>query len=350
MRFHIPSLPHTQTTKEYCWCAYTEKVRKFCNMMSSLGHEVYLYGGYENEAKVTEFVTVVPEEDSEKWFGGYNWDTTVFDQWDSNAECWQVMNDRVAKAIAERKQPGDILGNIAGLCQKQISDLHPDMRLVEWGIGYEGILDSSFHVFESYAWMHHVYGQRWYKDGRFFDSVVPNSFEDEDYVFSKKKDDYLLYLGRLTPRKGMDVISNLVKQGHRIVMAGQGDYRIPGTEYVGVVRGEEKAKLLANARALLCPTLYIEPFGGVAVEAMLSGTPVIASDFGAFTETVIPGVTGIRCFTLGDFNRAAKLAQELKPAEIRKCAERYLTKNVANEYETYFQRLSLLNDLGWYSV
>lgn len=50
MVFHFVSLPHTQTTLEYEACAYTSKVRKFCNMMKSLGHTVYLYASVENEA------------------------------------------------------------------------------------------------------------------------------------------------------------------------------------------------------------------------------------------------------------------------------------------------------------
>ncbi len=43
MRFHVISLPHTQTTKDYVICAFTEKVRRFCMMMKDQGHTVYLY-------------------------------------------------------------------------------------------------------------------------------------------------------------------------------------------------------------------------------------------------------------------------------------------------------------------
>lgn len=349
MRFHVPSLPHTQTTKEYCWCAYTAKVYKFCNMMMSLGHEVYLYAGTENEAKVTEFVTVVSEDDRKKWFGHYDWDKDVFRDWDSKAECWTGMNAHVAYEISKRKKPGDFLCIIAGLCQENISKMLPDMRCVEWGIGYEGIIRNAFHVFESNPWMHYVYGIHHIKDGAFFDVVIPNSFEDEDFIFKEEKQDYLLYLGRPTQRKGLDIIRELARLGHNIISAGQGDPGIEGVKHVGVVRGKEKAELIANAKALLAPTIYIEPFGGVAVEAMLSGTPVITTDWGAFTETVRDKVDGFRCHTLGEFQKAVELVPTLFPVSIRANAEKYLTDNIRYNYQEYFERLQLLDGQGWYS-
>lgn len=317
-------------------------------MMSSLGHEVYLYGGYENEAKVAEFISVVSEEDEEKWFGHYDWNKMVFNDWDRNAESWTTMNFRAALEIQKRKQPGDVLCLIAGLCQEQIMSFLPDLRAVEWGIGYEGIIDKAFHVFESNAWMHYIYGMKWIKDGRFFDTVIPNSFDNEDYLFETQKDDYLLYLGRLTQRKGLEVVELLAARGHRIIAAGQGDIQIPGVQHVGVVRGLGKATLLAGAKALLAPTFYIEPFGGVVVEAMLSGTPVITTDFGAFTETMRDGIDGYRCHTMGDFSKAAKMVQELDHKEIRRHAEQYLTENIKYKYQSYFERLALLDQQGWY--
>jgi hypothetical protein len=62
MRFHVVSLPHTQTTKEFVHCAYTTKVVRFCNMMTSLGHEVFLYSSDDNDAHVTEHISVIPKK------------------------------------------------------------------------------------------------------------------------------------------------------------------------------------------------------------------------------------------------------------------------------------------------
>ncbi len=83
---------------------------------------------------------------------------------------------------------------------------------------------------------------------------------------------------------------------------------------------------------------------------MLSGTPVITTDFGAFVETVRDGIDGFRCHTFGEFEAAAKNVSNLKPSEIRKGAEKFLTSNIRYDYEKYFQRLQLLDGQGWYST
>lgn len=318
-------------------------------MMSSLGHKVFLYAGEENDAKVSELITVVTKEDLKRWFGDTNWETTVFSDWGSASPCWQEMNRKVISGIAERQKPGDIICNIAGLCQADVSKAFPNLRAAEWGIGYEGIVKDGFHVFESYAWMHHVYGIYGIREGRFFDTVIPNSYEDDEFIYREKKQDYFLFMARATRLKGLPVIEELAKRGHRIIAAGQVDPQIKGVEYVGILRGEKKAEYLANAKALLSPTMYIEPFGGVTVEAMLSGTPVITTDFGAYTETVQHNVTGFRCSVLAEFLEAAKTIEYLSPSIIRAYAERFLTSNVKYQYQAYFNRLALLGREGWYA-
>jgi glycosyltransferase involved in cell wall biosynthesis len=153
----------------------------------------------------------------------------------------------------------------------------------------------------------------------------------------------------MTARKGLAIVAELAKR-QPVVTAGQGDERVAGATHAGVVVGAEKAELLARARAVLVPTVYIEPFGGVAVEAMLSGTPVITSPFGAFTETVEHGLTGYRCHTLADFLEAADTVDELDPKTIRDwAADRYATGVVAPRYDRWLQRLATLYSGGWYA-
>lgn len=107
---------------------------------------------------------------------------------------------------------------------------------------------------------------------------------------------------------------------------------------------------MGKAKAVFVPTIYIEPFGSVAVEAQLCGTPVITSDWGAFTETNHHGVTGYRCRTFQQFVDATVLAPKLNTKVIRKVAEKYSLDNVAKQYDDYFKRLLTLWADGWYNL
>lgn len=84
---------------------------------------------------------------------------------------------------------------------------------------------------------------------------------------------------------------------------------------------------------------------------MACGSPVISTDWGAFTETVIDGITGYRCHTLLEFINAAEDAKSLDRAAISKYAkDRYGLDAVAKMYDRYFTRLQSLWDKGWYDL
>lgn len=366
-RFHIVSLPHTQTTKEYSWCAYTEKVRKFCNMMMSLGHEVFLYAGEENEADCTEFVTVLTKDEVAGWFGHLDWQKDLFptDGWDPEKPWWQLANTRAIAEIKKRQQPDDILGTIMGRDHAMVADAFPEMLPCEWGIGYEGTY-AAYRVFESSSWQHHVHGIQRDGNGHFFDTVIPNSFEVEDFPLGAGDGGYYLFLGRVIQRKGPHIAAEVTAHlGEKLLVAGQGVWKQepgklygldnvvlvnPNMEYVGVVDPKSRADLLGGAKAVFMPTIYLEPFGGVAVESMLCGTPVLSTDWGAFTETIQHGVSGYRCSMFKEFVSAAEDAVLLDRAKVRQHALRYTTDNVRHEYNAYFHRLDSLRRGGWYEM
>src|SRR5690606_4365728 len=105
-RFHVVGLPHTQTTTDYVACAYTQKVVKFCRMMKSLGHEVFLYGSEENEAPCDELIPLVSKQEQRKWFGEYDFRQQFFNiDWDASKRYWRTMNSRAVKAIKKRAKP-----------------------------------------------------------------------------------------------------------------------------------------------------------------------------------------------------------------------------------------------------
>jgi glycosyltransferase involved in cell wall biosynthesis len=120
-------------------------------------------------------------------------------------------------------------------------------------------------------------------------------------------------------------------------------------EFVGAVGPEKRAKLMGGAIATFAPTLYIEPFGNVVPEAHFCGTPTITTDWGAFTETNINGVTGYRCRTLAEFIQAAEDVKSLDPKTIYETAKyKYSLEAIAPQYDRYFRRLETLWDKGWY--
>lgn len=349
MRLHFVGLPHTQTTHEYEWCAYTMKLLHMGQICKMNGQETVLYGSALDEGEFSEVVEVVTHQDREKWFGHIDWNTTVFGGWNPEDEWWVKMNLRTVREIQKRIQPDDIICIIAGRCQESIREAFPNHIILEWAVGYEGILSNTLRCFESEIWRSHLYGKYGISDGAFYDAVIPNSFDAKDFSFKETKDDYYLFLGRLTPRKGLAIVEEIAKH-NKVITAGQGDIRIPGAEHVGVVRRKEKADLIAGATALLCPTTYIEPFGGVAVEAQLSGTPVICTDFGAFVETVVHGKTGFRCRTLKEFLDATEEVKDLDPWNIQKRAQSlYSLEAVAPQWKRWYSQAETLYGNGWYA-
>lgn len=347
MRFHVVSLPHSQTTKEYDTCAFTAKVRKFCDMMSSLGHQVVLYAGDENEAEVSTLVTCITREEQQDL--GVPGPERVFDaSFDARDPQWTLFMYRAQASLSMLKEPGEFLCMMGGTNHQPLAAANPDLIPVEFGIGYPGSW-APFRVFESYAWMHASYGAQQglqAADGNFYDAVIPSYFEPEAFPLGTGKGDYLLYIGRLTARKGLEVArATSERTGLRLVVAGAGDATVPaGAEYVGHANPQQRAKLYMEARATMVPTLYVEPFGSVACESMLCGTPVLTTDWGAFTETVEQGVTGYRCRDLGEFAWAARNAKGLRRKSIRKQAlDRWAMSNVRYQYDEYFKRLAGLN-------
>lgn len=350
MRFHVVALPHTQVTKDFTSCAFTEKVRRFCIMMTDLGHEVILYAGEENEAPVTEHVVCISENLRAAAVGKNHYTTASFD---TNLPHWQVFNATVINKMRERLEPKDFICLIGGYAHKPIADAFPQHTSVEFGVGYGGVF-SKYRVFESYAWMHSIYAgynNPTVVDGHFFDGVIPGYLEPEMFPAGDGDGDYYFFIGRMIDRKGYRIAQEVCERlGKRLILAGPGEGSGYG-EFIGNVGPEQRAELMGGAIALFAPTLYVEPFGNIVVEAQTCGTPTITTDWGAFVETNINGVTGYRCRTLADFVRAAEDVKSLDRAAIRQQAiEKYSLATVGKMYEDYFTRLLTLWDDGWYQL
>jgi glycosyltransferase involved in cell wall biosynthesis len=171
------------------------------------------------------------------------------------------------------------------------------------------------------------------------------------YRLSQNKQDYLAFLGRIAPVKGVHLAIEVArKAGLPLKIAGEiqpiyNEYwetqikpHVDGKsiEYVGQVGLEGKNELLGGARAMLFPIQWNEPFGLVMVEAMACGTPVIALRGGSVQEVVRDGVSGQVCRSVEEM---AQAAQELKlvPEKVRRYAEEHFSvqKMVAQYRELY---------------
>ena len=241
MRFHVVSLPHTQTTKDFAGCAYTEKVRRFCNMMKGLGHTVYLYAGEENEANVDELIPCITETQRRIAVGNRPYVETPFDY---KLPHWQKFNKKAAAEIRKRAEPRDFICVIAGGSHQPIALALPGMMVVEFGVGYSGVF-SNYRVFESYAWMHAIYAQHRdaaAADGSFFDAVIPGYLDPDMFPMGKGDGDYYLYIGRMVARKGVDIAAHICKTiGARLIFAGPGNHIPNYGEYLGTVGPEKRA-------------------------------------------------------------------------------------------------------------
>ena len=364
-RFHVVSLPHTQTTSEYNACAYTMKVIKFCKMMKSLGHEVYLYSSEDNEAPCDKHIQVVSKKEQSKWFGENQNKSQFFKvDYDPNKEYWQTMNRRAIKEIRKRAKKKDFICLIAGLCQKQIADGLPEFMNVEFGIGYTGVF-SKYKIYESYAHMHYVSGTLHDDNGYSFDTVIPNYFDPQDFPYKDKKEDFYLFIGRMIERKGPAIAAEVTRQiGAKLVMVGQGVDKKVGNKIIAkevTVEGDHiihmghadikmRGELMSRAKAVFVFSTYLEPFGGTSIEPLFCGTPVITTDWGAFPENIPHGIAGYRSRTLGEAIWATKNLDKLDPKTIRKYAiDNFSMDRIKYLYQAYFEQLNTLWDKGWYS-
>lgn len=357
LRFHLLGLAHLATNKKNSACAYTQKVVKLARMLKSFGHTIYFYGVEGSDVKSDEFIQVVTQDMLEKVYGKYD-SSKEFFKHNPRDPVHQDFNHHAIKAILERRQDQDILLCPMGNYQQPISEA-VNLLTVESGIGYTGVF-SAHRVFESYAWMHYIYGLLKQDDGCWYDAVIPNYYDVNDFEFQPQKQDYLLYFGRIIWRKGVQVASDVAKAtGNQLYIVGQGTLDNPEEhlclssekhiKYFPAVGPEERSKLLGNAKAVLMPTFYLEPFGGVNVEAQLCGTPVITSDWGVFPETVLHGVTGYRCRVFEEFCWAVKNIHQIRPDDCRQwAAKNYSLERVGRMYEEYFQRVAALFGKGWY--
>jgi glycosyltransferase involved in cell wall biosynthesis len=186
-------------------------------------------------------------------------------------------------------------------------------------------------------------------------AVVHNPIDVNSWPVGHRKEDYLLWLGRIVPEKGPQRAIRVARAvGRPLVLAGPVQPRferffakeiephIDGSSvrYVGEVGGVRKQRLFADAFAFLMPISWPEPFGMVIVEALAAGTPVLAFAHGAAPEIVEDGVNGFLVKDEEEMIAAIEKAATIEPMRCRESAMRFAPDRVALGYEAvYHERL-----------
>lgn len=367
-RIHVLGIPHTRTNLDYVACAYTQKALKFCKMMTERGHHIIHYGVEGSNPICSENVVVVSNEIYNKVYGEHDFHSKFF-RYDIEDECYQTFYKNAIQEIYKRKQKYDIVLPFWGGGTRPICDaLDSDFIVIEPGIGYGEGSWAKFRVFESYAIYHAYCGTPaiCYCNMNNYDVVIPNYFNKEDFIYNGDKesrlktDPYFLYLGRVYEGKGVHIAMQICELlGVKLKIAGQlgeeyQDFKFPDfVEFVGYADKDKRNLLMEGAIASFLPSQYLEPFGGVQIENLLCGTPTITSDWGAFAENNINGVTGYRCRTFDDYLNAALncLEGKIKYEDCRNKGLEFTLENIAIKYEKFFNDvLNIYTGQGWYEL
>lgn len=350
MRVHLLAVPNCPTAPEsYPLDGFCFRTWAFAKLLKHLGHEVFFYGVEGSDVQSDLNVWAVSHDEWRGFIGTTPYQEVPFEP---GSPLFLTFNTRAAGHIRGIKQPGDIIATIAGSSQMFVSEHHPELRFLEYSIGYNGVC-APYRVYESHAWRHVVHGFTGVEGWRAFDAVIPPWWDADTFPVSDESEDYVVFCGRVRDGKGIQMACRAAEAaGIDLVVIGHGQPElVTYGEYVGAVPNDRRNALIAKARAVLMPTAYIEPFGNVSAEAQLCGTPVLGPPCGAFTETIAHGESGYHCATVGEYVQAIDLARTLDRRAIRHRAVRlYGTEAAARAYTAYFRRLDLAHAPGVYSL
>lgn len=277
--------------------------------LAQLGHDVFYHPGHGATGQPPDGVCFVDEP---------RWDVDLL-HCHSYIPLWHEADERARPWVAT---------------------CHTDLQT--WNLSRADAKDNWIFVSQTLA---QNYGRR-----RF----VLNGIDPDELIYSAAKEDYVLFVCalRMAERKGLDIAMDLARRcGLRLVVAGSSpDQQLvdriaakcqsTGVRYVGEVFGEYKAQLFAGATALLFPTQVNEAFGLVMAEALMSGTPVVCSDFGACAELISPDV-GFVCRTVDEYLQALQQIQhgQISAQHCREVAlERFHFLRMARDYVREYER------------
>jgi glycosyltransferase involved in cell wall biosynthesis len=184
---------------------------------------------------------------------------------------------------------------------------------------------------------------------------IHHGIDVESFPFGERPTGDLLFLGRFSPEKGaVRAIEAARQAGRRLLLAGKVDAvdaahfaeviepQLDGDQirYVGEADASQKRQLLSDARALLFPIEWDEPFGLVMIEAMACGTPVLGLRRASVPEVVEPGLTG---FVVDDVEGLVRAIDHVDGLDRRACRrraeQRFGVGRMVDDYERAYAQV-----------
>ena len=191
-------------------------------------------------------------------------------------------------------------------------------------------------------------------------ATIHHGIDLNSFKFSPKPKDDLVFIGRILEIKGPDVaVKAALKAKRKINIIGDHTDEIywgkkifplidnKNVKYSGHISFDKIGEIYGQARALLVPIAWDEPFGMVVIEAMACGTPVIAYNRGSMSDLIINGVTGF-LIKPGDFDGFVKAIGKIDQIDRKKCRQ-HVEKNFSVEkmiekYEILFKKVIANNN------
>jgi glycosyltransferase involved in cell wall biosynthesis len=185
--------------------------------------------------------------------------------------------------------------------------------------------------------------------------TVHHGLPENLFTFREQPEDYLVFLGRISPEKRVDRAIEIARRtGRRLKIAAKVDkvdrryfnktikplLDHPLIEYLGEVGQRDKNELLGGAAGLLFPIDWPEPFGLVMIEALACGTPVLAFRRGSVPEVIADGVSG---FIVEEMEAAVAAVEKLVRLDRRRCRQeferRFTAARMADDYMRFYARV-----------
>jgi len=234
----------------------------------------------------------------------------------------------------------DIIHNHAGEDVMALSHLVPDVPMLT--TTHCNLTPDTQFVWDRYpghynniSWAQHRSMPR--SASATFAGVVYNGIDVPSFPFDAEKEEYLLFLSRISPENGPHTAVEVARRsGRRLLIAGKVDPADrpffeaavaplidgDGVQFLGEADARMKRDLYRKAFAVVLPITWDEPFGLVMAEAQACGTPVITFDRGAAPEIVDHGITGFIVKNVDEMVEAVRAVPEIDPWACRRRVER----------------------------